>query len=65
MAGERAEALEDFVAEDGAWVGLVRTHGELWRARSAESVHTGEALEVRRQEGLTLQVAAAEPPSVP
>ena len=56
MAGTEAVAREAFVAEAGAYQGLVLTHGELWRAVSAKPVTTGDVLEVDEREGLTLFV---------
>jgi membrane-bound serine protease (ClpP class) len=36
--------------------GLVYVHGELWKARAAEPLRTGQPVEVDAQDGLTLQV---------
>lgn len=51
MVGAPAEALEDFAQE-----GLVRAHGELWRAVSTTPVRKGERLRIVGLEGLCLKV---------
>lgn len=51
MVGAAAEALEDFAEH-----GRVRTHGELWHARTHVPVKRGDRLRVERMEGLTLIV---------
>jgi membrane protein implicated in regulation of membrane protease activity len=48
----RVESIEDGVA-------LVRVNGELWRARSAESLAPGRRVIVVRVDGLTAVVRAA------
>ena len=40
--------------------GMVRVHGELWKAESSKSVHEGETVRVLRVEGLKLYVEPAE-----
>lgn len=51
MVGSEAVALEDFEAS-----GLVRVHGERWRAQSHTPVKTGDILMVEAINGLTLTV---------
>jgi len=41
-------------------VGMVRVHGELWSAESAQPVQEGEAVRVLRVEGLKLYVEPAD-----
>lgn len=40
--------------------GMIRVHGELWRAESSRPVHEGEAVRVLRVEGLKLYVEPAD-----
>jgi len=40
--------------------GMVRVHGELWRAESSRQVQEGEAVRILRVEGLKLYVEPAE-----
>jgi membrane-bound serine protease (ClpP class) len=46
---------------DSGAEGMIRVHGELWRAESSQPVHVGETVKVLRVEGLKLYV---EPVSV-
>jgi membrane-bound serine protease (ClpP class) len=39
--------------------GMIRVHGELWRAESSQPVQEGETVEVLRVEGLKLYVEPA------
>jgi membrane-bound serine protease (ClpP class) len=48
---ETATALEDF-----EHTGMVRLHGEIWRAHSATPVRQGQRLRVLRVTGLTVEV---------
>jgi membrane-bound serine protease (ClpP class) len=48
---ETAIALEDF-----EHTGMVRLHGEIWRAHSATPVREGQRLRVQRVTGLTVEV---------
>jgi membrane-bound serine protease (ClpP class) len=48
---ETAIALEDF-----EHTGMVRLHGEIWRAHSAAPVRQGQRLRVLRRTGLTVEV---------
>jgi membrane-bound serine protease (ClpP class) len=52
MLREQAIAMEDFET-----AGLVRVHGEIWRAHSAAPVKEGQRLRIVQIEGLTLEVA--------
>lgn len=56
MAGTEAEADEDFTLAEDRYVGLIRAHGELWRAASQTPVMAGQRLEIQSREGLTLLV---------
>jgi len=40
--------------------GMVRLHGELWRAEAQEAIPAGAHVRVTRIEGLTAHVAQAE-----
>ena len=40
--------------------GMVRVHGELWRAVSSQSVPEGKSVQVTRVEGLKLYVEPVE-----
>jgi membrane-bound serine protease (ClpP class) len=51
LTREIAEAVEDFDRQ-----GLVRVHGELWTAVSAEPVRAGQRLRIRQVDGLVIQV---------
>jgi membrane-bound serine protease (ClpP class) len=50
----------DVVAWSGA-TGTVRTHGEVWRAKSSGPLQPGQRIKVTDMDGLTLTVAPAEP----
>jgi membrane-bound serine protease (ClpP class) len=52
MLREHAVAVEDFET-----TGLVRVHGEIWRAKSVTPIKEGQRLRIVRIEGLTLDVA--------
>jgi membrane-bound serine protease (ClpP class) len=51
LAREIAEAVEDFERQ-----GLVRVHGELWQAVSAQPVRAGQRLRILKVDGLVVQV---------
>jgi len=51
LGRELAEAVEDFERE-----GMVRVHGELWKAVSSVPVRAGQRLRVRSVDGLVIQV---------
>ncbi len=57
LIGENGVAMAQLAA--GA-VGLVRVHGELWRAESSRPVREGETVRILRIEGLKLYVEPAE-----
>jgi len=57
LIGERGVVMAPLAA--GA-VGLVRVHGELWRAECPQPVKEGESVRVLRIEGLKLYVEPAE-----
>src|SRR6266567_61205 len=50
------------LTDSEAFQGMVRLHGELWRAVSREAIPAGAHVRVTRIEGLTLHVAPAESP---
>lgn len=54
LAGTRAVADEAFLRDGNIYVGLVRAHGELWKARSARPVQAGAELTIQGREGLVL-----------
>jgi membrane-bound serine protease (ClpP class) len=62
MAGAEAVAVEDFIPAGERYAGLVRTHGELWKAVSQTPIAAGQRLEIQSREGLTLSVNPAKPP---
>jgi membrane-bound serine protease (ClpP class) len=41
--------------------GMIRLHGELWRAFSSQAIAEGKPAKVLKVEGLRVQVAPAEP----
>jgi membrane protein implicated in regulation of membrane protease activity len=49
-------------ADSGLFQGMVRMHGELWRAVSPEAIPAGAQVRVTRIEGLTLHVVLAGTP---
>lgn len=54
MIGARGEVVEALRPE-----GWIRIHGELWRARSPETLDAGESVRVREIDGLMLLVERA------
>lgn len=56
MSGTEAIADEAFLPAGELYAGLVRTHGELWKAVSATPIAAGEKLIIESREGLTLRV---------
>jgi membrane-bound serine protease (ClpP class) len=64
-----ATGREELLGEQGTVVsalganieGMIRIHGELWRAISAQAVAQGGAVRVVRIDGLTLYVEPAGP----
>jgi membrane-bound serine protease (ClpP class) len=61
MAGTEAVAEDDFTLAGDQYAGLVRTHGELWKAVSQTPVMAGQRLEIESRQGLTLSVNPAKP----
>jgi membrane-bound serine protease (ClpP class) len=61
MLGEEGEVIEPIGAAPAT--GLVRVHGELWRAasQSGESIPKGARARVKRVDGLTVQVEPVAP----
>lgn len=55
MIGAVAEALETFDQS-----GKVRTHGEIWSARTEQPVRSGQKLRIKNIRGLTLEVEPVE-----
>ncbi len=55
MIGAVAEALETFDES-----GKVRTHGEIWYARTSRPVQSGQKLRIKNVDGLTLEVEPVE-----
>ncbi|HOT46898.1 MAG TPA: nodulation protein NfeD [Spirochaetota bacterium] len=53
IIGETGLAMEDFDAEGR---GLVKVHGEIWKAVSGDAVKNGEGIVVTDLEGITLKV---------
>jgi len=56
MVGKEAVAQETFVLEGERYTGMVRVHGELWKAVSAAPITDGQVLEIQESKGLTLRV---------
>jgi membrane-bound serine protease (ClpP class) len=57
LLGAWGEVLEGFTEQ-----GRIRIHGELWNARTAVSLHTGQRVRVARVQGLLLWVTPEAPP---
>ena len=55
LIGAEGEILEDIIDE-----GMIRVHGELWSARSAQHPFRGQKVRVVGMEGLVLIVTSAE-----
>jgi membrane-bound serine protease (ClpP class) len=56
IVGDTAAAQDDFRLHGERYEGLVRVHGEIWRARSYLPVKARERVTVRDRDGLTLLV---------
>jgi membrane-bound serine protease (ClpP class) len=56
---ERGVVDDAFTRRNGSYVGVVRVHGELWRAVSPAPVTAGQDVLVEEREGLTLHVRPA------
>ena len=61
---EVTEALET-PAAGGLFMGMVRLHGELWRAAARQTIPAGARVQVVRIAGLTAHVAPAAGPATP
>ena len=61
LVGSPAEVTEPLVRQSGSdmFQGMVRLHGELWRAVAREEIPAGTQVRVTRIEGLTLHVVLA------
>jgi membrane-bound ClpP family serine protease len=65
LTGAAAEVTEAIQATSGpagesVFAGMVRTHGELWRAVASQAIPAGSQVRVVRVTGLTVQVAPDE-----
>jgi membrane-bound serine protease (ClpP class) len=62
LVGHDAEVTTALVAAEtpGQFAGMVRMHGELWRAAAHEAIPAGAHVRVQRVEGLTLHVKLAD-----
>jgi membrane-bound serine protease (ClpP class) len=64
LIGEEGEIIEPVGTASELGMGMVRVHGEMWRAAAAkgESIVKGSWVRVKKVEGLTLQVELVRPP---
>lgn len=53
IIGETGSAMEDF---DGEGRGMVKVHGEIWKALAGETIRGGEGIVVTGVDGITLKV---------
>ncbi len=62
LTGAAAEVTEAIStpAGEGAFAGMVRMHGELWRAVASQAIPAGARVRVVRVTGLTVQVTPAD-----
>lgn len=58
LIGEEGEVTQSLDSAGDAAAGMVRVHGELWRARASQPIVAGTKVKVTRAEGLTLYVEA-------
>lgn len=58
-----ATSLDEFQLQRDRYTGMVRMHGEMWRAVSSQPIALGERLKVVGRDGLTLEVEPV--PAVP
>jgi membrane-bound serine protease (ClpP class) len=58
LIGEEGEVTQSLDPAGAIAAGMVRVHGELWRARAAQPIVAGTRVKVTRTEGLTLYVEA-------
>ena len=63
LVGTAAEVTDPLtqVPEGDVFQGMVRLHGELWRAVAREAIPAGANVRVTRIEGLTLHVTPSRP----
>jgi membrane-bound serine protease (ClpP class) len=57
MIGTAGVVTHEFIAHDDHFSGEVRTHGELWQARSKTPLQVGENITIDAIDGLTLDVS--------
>ena len=64
LVGGEAEVTGALVPDEvaGEFAGMVRMHGELWRATASQAIPAGTHVRVVRVRGLTLHVALADSP---
>jgi membrane-bound serine protease (ClpP class) len=64
LVGGEAEVTSALVPDEvaGEFAGMVRMHGELWRATASQAMPVGAHVRVARVEGLTLHVKLASAP---
>ncbi len=64
LAGAAAEVTEAIAspAGEGLFAGMVRMHGELWRAVASQAIPAGARVRVVSVRGLTVQVMPADEP---
>ncbi len=63
LLDEEAVAVEAFRPEGSHYTGMVRIHGELWRAEASVPVAKGTRLHPTRRKGLVLVVTPREAPT--
>jgi membrane-bound serine protease (ClpP class) len=59
LVHERGVVDDAFKPQNGSYVGVVRVHGELWRAVCPVPLTAGEDVAIEKREGLTLHVRPA------
>jgi membrane-bound serine protease (ClpP class) len=59
LVGALGEVTQSFDGVSGTTTGMVRVHGELWRARSSSTIAAGSRIRVLGVNGLTLEVEPA------
>jgi membrane-bound serine protease (ClpP class) len=64
LLGGEAEVTSALMPDEvaGEFAGMVRMHGELWRATASQAIPAGSHVRVVRVQGLTLHVALATAP---
>lgn len=58
MIGNSAQAIADFEEADGVYKGMVKVHGEYWRASSSEKITADQKVIITQVRGLQLVVDA-------